>query len=144
MRTFTLEEAQTLVPVLEALLKRAMEAKNNAEAVERKLQQVGQRIFLNGGTLAPVAKVALLRRERDAFLQQIKDTLTELDAIGVQVKDIDIGLLDFPCRLGDETVLLCWKMGEKEITHWHTLDAGFRGRQPIDERFRRTQKHRPN
>jgi hypothetical protein len=144
MRTFTLEEAQTLVPVLEALLVRAMQAREASERAESVLQEWGQRIFINGGMLVPVAQLARQRGERDAAVQQVKDTLTELEAIGVQVKDIETGLLDFPCRLGEETVLLCWKMGEKEITHWHTADAGFRGRQPIDERFRRAQKQKPN
>lgn len=144
MRTFSLDEAQTLIPVLEALLKRAIEAKETAEDAEREMQQLSQRIFLNGGMLISVAKVARRRAEHDSAMQQVKDTLQEMDAIGVQVKDIESGLLDFPCRVGEETVLLCWKMGETEITHWHTMDAGFRGRQPLDERFRRGQKQRPN
>ena len=144
MRTFSLDEAQTLIPVLEALLKRAMEARESAELAEREMQQLTQRIFLNGGMLVSVAAAARRRAEHDKAMQQVKDTLQELDAIGVQVKDIETGLLDFPCRIGEETVLLCWKMGETEITHWHTMDAGFRGRQPLDERFRRGQKQRPN
>lgn len=144
MRTFSLDEAQTLIPVLEALLKRAMQAKETTETTEREMQQLTQRIFLNGGMLVSVANVARRRAEHDKAMQQVKDTLQELDAIGVQVKDIETGLLDFPCRIGEETVLLCWKMGETEITHWHTMDAGFRGRQPLDERFRRGQKQKPN
>ena len=144
MRTFSLDEAQTLIPVLEALLKRAMQARETTEATEQEMQQLTQRIFLNGGMLVSVANVARRRAEHDKAIQQVKDTLQELDAIGVQVKDIETGLLDFPCRIGEETVLLCWKMGETEITHWHTMEAGFSGRQPLDERFRRGQKQRPN
>jgi hypothetical protein len=53
----------------------------------------------------------------------------------VQVKDLDTGLLDFPFQLGDEVVLLCWKMGETEIGWWHRVEDGFRGRQPLDGRF---------
>lgn len=144
MRTFSLDEAQTLIPVLESLLKRAIQAKESAEAVEQEMQQLSQRIFLNGGMLVAVAQVARRRAERDVAVQQVKDTLQEIDAIGVQVKDIEKGLLDFPCRIGEETVLLCWKMGETEIQYWHTVESGFGGRQPIDERFRRGQKQRPN
>ncbi|HUZ05305.1 MAG TPA: DUF2203 domain-containing protein [Acidobacteriaceae bacterium] len=144
MRTFSLDEAQTLIPVLESLLKRAIQAKESAEAVEQEMQQLSQRIFLNGGMLVAVAQVARRRAERDVAVQQVKDTLQEIDAIGVQVKDIEKGLLDFPCRIGEETVLLCWKMGETEIQYWHTVESGFSGRQPIDERFRRGQKQRPN
>lgn len=144
MKTFTLEEAQTLVPVLESLMKNSMEAKNTAETIAQELQQLSQRIFLNGGMLVHIADVARQRAHHDKALQQVKDTLAEIDSIGVQVKDLDTGLLDFPCRLGDEIVLLCWKMGETEILHWHTMESGFSGRQPVDERFRRPQKQRPN
>ncbi len=144
MRTFSLDEAQTLIPVLESLLKRAIQAKETADSIEQEMQKLGQRIFLNGGMLIAVSQVARRRAERDVAMQQVKDTLQEMDAIGVQVKDIEQGLLDFPCRIGEETVLLCWKMGETEITHWHTVEAGFRGRKPLDERFRRGQKQRPN
>ncbi|MHB1936518.1 MAG: DUF2203 domain-containing protein [Acidobacteriaceae bacterium] len=144
MKTFTLEEAQTLVPVLESLLKNAMEAKKTAEAVAQELQALSQRIFLNGGMLVHIAAVAQRRAVQDKAVQEIKDTLAEIDSIGVQVKDLDTGLLDFPCRLGEETVLLCWKLGEKEIRHWHTMESGFAGRQAVDERFRRSQKQKPN
>ncbi len=144
MKTFSLDEAQTLVPVLESLLKSAMEAKSTAESIAEELQQLSQRIFINGGTLVRIAEVARRRAQQDKAVQQVKDTLAEIDSIGVQVKDLDAGLLDFPCRLGEDIVLLCWKMGETEIRHWHTMDSGFGGRQSVDERFRRSQKQKPN
>jgi hypothetical protein len=144
VKTFSLEEAQTLVPVLESLMKNAMEAKNTAETIAQELQQLSQRIFLNGGTLVHISTVAQRRALQDKSVQQVKDTLAEIDSIGVQVKDLDSGLLDFPCRLGEEIVLLCWKMGETEIRHWHTMEGGFAARQAVDERFRRPQKQRPN
>lgn len=144
MKTFSLEEAQTLVPVLQALMKNAMESKQTAETIAEELQQLSQRIFMNGGTLVRIAEVAKRRAQHDKAVQQVKDTLAEIDSIGVQVKDIDSGLLDFPCRLGDEIVLLCWRMGETEIRHWHTMDSGFAGRQAVDERFKRPHKQKPN
>ena len=144
MKTFSLEEAQTLVPVLESLMKNAMEAKGTAEGISEELQALSQRIFMNGGTLVRIAEVAKRRALHDKSVQQVKDTLAEIDSIGVQVKDLDTGLLDFPCRLGDDVVLLCWRMGEAEIRHWHTMDSGFSGRQAVDERFRRPHKQKPN
>jgi hypothetical protein len=82
----------------------------------------------------------------EAHLKCVKESIAEIDAIGVQVKDLDAGLLDFPCRLDDKVVLLCWRMGESSIEHWHTMDSGFQGRQPVDERFRRRSApaNRPN
>lgn len=130
-RMFTLEEAKSLLPVLESLLRRAMEAKKNIETFEGETQALAQRIFLNGGTWVDVVPLARRKAERIRAEQTAKDSLAEIDAIGVQVKDIDIGLLDFPCRLPGQTILLCWKLGEKDITHWHGTDEGFAGRKPI-------------
>jgi hypothetical protein len=144
MKTFTLEEAQSLVPVLESLLKRAIEAKAAAEAIEQDLQRLAQRVFLTGGMNVDIVAVGRQRTAMDALIQRAKDAVAEIDAIGVQVKDLETGLLDFPCRIDDEVVLLCWKMGEERITHWHTVEAGFRGRQPLDDRFRRIKPEKPN
>jgi hypothetical protein len=144
MKTFSLDEAQSLLPVLESLLKRAIEGKRIAEEKETTLQELRQRIFLSGGMLVDVISVGRQRAEIDKFVQQAKDAVSEIDAIGVQVKDLDTGLLDFPFIIDGEIVLLCWKMGESQIDYWHTVDAGFRGRQPLDERFGRKKPERPN
>lgn len=137
MRTFTLDEAQSLLPVLEALLKRAIEGKQSAEEVESHLSSLAQRIYLSGGMRVNPVTVAQQRAELESHLSKVKETIAEIDAIGVQVKDLDSGLLDFPFKLEDDVVLLCWRMGETAIEHWHTMEAGFKGRQPVDERFRR-------
>ena len=139
-KTFTLEQAQVLLPVLKSLLKKAMEAKQLIQQVEKEFQELGHRILLSGGLLVNVPVVARRRAEHDKALQEIKDTIAEIDAIGVQVKDLDIGLLDFPCVVEDEIVLLCWKYGEDKIEYWHGLEEGFKGRKPIDERITRGKK----
>ncbi len=137
MKTFTLEEAQSLLPVLESLLKRAVEGKQSAEAVDSGLSDLARRIYHSGGMRVDVGDVAKKRAEIEAHLQRVRESLAEIDSIGVQVKDIEGGLLDFPCRIDDQVVLLCWRMGESSIEHWHTFESGFQGRQPVDERFRR-------
>jgi hypothetical protein len=146
MKTFTLDEAQSLLPVLESLLKRAIEGKQLAQQVESGLAEMVRRIYISGGMRVDVTKVALLRAEMEGHVQRVRESIAEIDSIGVQVKDIDAGLLDFPCRLEDEVVLLCWRMGEPAIEHWHPADSGFRDRQPVDERFRRRSAsgNRPN
>jgi hypothetical protein len=137
MKTFTLDEAQSLLPVLEALLKRAIEGKQSAEEVDSGLTDLARRIYLSGGMKVDVSVVAQKRAEMESHLQRVRESIAEIDSIGVQVKDLEAGLLDFPCRLDDRVVLLCWRMGEPAIEHWHTVEDGLKGRQPIDERFRR-------
>jgi hypothetical protein len=136
-RTFTLEEAKSLLPVLESLLRRAITSKTTVETFEGELQALTQRIFINGGTWVDVVSLARRKAERVRAEQTAKDSLAEIDAIGVQVKDIDTGLLDFPCQVQGQVILLCWRMGEKDITHWHGTDEGFAGRKPIDARILR-------
>jgi hypothetical protein len=134
-RTFTLDEAQSLLPVLESLLRTAIAGKELIEDVEAEMQAVNHRIFLNGGTSVDIVPLARRKAERVKAEQRVRDALAEIDSIGVQVKDIDIGLLDFPCTVEGRTVLLCWKLGEKSITQWHGVEEGFAGRKPIDERI---------
>jgi hypothetical protein len=139
-RTFTLDEAKTLLPVLESLLRAAIRAKQVIEEVEAEQQALNHRIFLNGGTHLDVLPIARRKAERAKAEQRAKDALAEIDSIGVQVKDLDIGLLDFPCEVEGQIILLCWKLGEKTITHWHGTHEGFAGRKPIDERIARARR----
>lgn len=141
MKTFTLEEAQAVLPVVESLIARAMEARRSAVEIEGDLQQLSQRISLSGGMHVDVLAVNRQRLAHHVYIHHTEELVAEIDSIGVEVKDLDTGLLDFPCRLEDEVVLLCWKHGEQRITHWHTMEDGFRGRKPIDDRFR---PNRPN
>jgi hypothetical protein len=139
-KTFTLDEAHSLLPVLESLLRAAITGKKVMEEVEAEMQALTHRIFLNGGTHVDVVATARRKAERAKAEQRAKDALAEIDSIGVQVKDIDIGLLDFPCEVEGQIVLLCWKMGENSITHWHSPEEGFAGRKPIDQRIARGKK----
>jgi hypothetical protein len=134
-RTFTLNEAQTLLPILESLLRTAIDGKKLIESVDTELQELAHRVFLRGGILVNVVHMARRKAEREKSIQHVKDAIAEIDATGVQVKDLDIGLLDFPCEVEGHIVLLCWKLGEKAITHWHGVSEGFAGRKPIDERI---------
>jgi len=137
MKTFTLDEAQSLLPVVESLLKRAIEGKRAAEEVESGLAELVRKIFHSGGMRVDPVSLAGRKAELEKNVKLAAESLAEIDAIGVQVKDLETGLLDFPCRVDDQVVLLCWRMGEPAIEHWHTTESGFQGRQPVDERFRR-------
>ena len=142
-KNFTLQEAQVLLPVLKSLLKQAIDGKKLIETIDTEFQELAQRIFLSGGLLVEIGKAALRRAEREKTAQRIKDAIAEIDATGVQVKDLDMGLLDFPCVVDGKTILLCWKMGEEKITHWHDLEEGYAGRKLIDESITKIKK-KPN
>jgi len=139
-RSFTLEEAQSLLPVLESLLRTAIDGKKLIQTVDAELQDLAHRVFLSGGLLVNIIQVARRKAEREKTIQRVKDTLAEIDSTGVQVKDLDIGLLDFPCQVEGRTVLLCWKLGENGITHWHDTSEGFAGRKPIDEKIAKAKR----
>jgi hypothetical protein len=139
-RTFTLDEAQSLLPVLESLLRTAIEAKKIVDEAETEQQALQHRIFLSGGMSLNIVPLARRKAERAKAEQRMKDALAEIDSTGVQVKDLEIGLLDFPCEVEGQTILLCWKLGEKAITHWHGVQEGFAGRKPIDQRIAKAKK----
>src|SRR5712671_794582 len=142
-RSFTLEEAESLLPVLESLLRTAIDGKKLIESVDAELQELAHRVFLSGGLRVNIIHMARRKAEREKSIQRVKDALAEIDATGVQVKDLDIGLLDFPCKVEGEILLLCWRLGEATITHWHGTGEGFAARKPIDERIANAGKKRP-
>jgi hypothetical protein len=139
-RTFTLDEAQDLLPVLESLLRGAIDGKQLIESVDAELQAIAHKIFLSGGMSINVVHLARRKAQREKAVHRVKDAMAEIDAMGVQVKDLDIGLLDFPCEVDGQIVLLCWKLGEQSITHWHGVSEGFAGRKPVDERIMKAKR----
>jgi hypothetical protein len=143
-KTFTVSEAQMLLPVLEALLQRARASALKGAELELEMQRLCHRIFLSGGMHVDVAVAARRRAERDKAGQEARDTIAEIEAIGVQLKDLEEGLLDFPAVMDGKTVLLCWKLGEKEIGYWHSTEDGFSERKPLDGRFGKTERERLN
>jgi len=79
-----------------------------------------------------------LKNQIDALASKINDFLGELEQIGCEFKGFDEGLVDFHGHLEEREILWCWKSGEERITHWHELDAGFAGRQPLPDVLMRT------
>ena len=140
MKTFTLDEANALLPVLESLLRAAIASKQELEQFQLERQQLAHRVFLSGGSLLKISDEIARKAGQERAAQRLRDTLAEIDSIGVQVKDLDVGLLDFPFLMEGEIILLCWKLGEPSIAYWHTLDAGFAGRKPIDDRIAKAKK----
>jgi hypothetical protein len=129
-RYFTPAEANALLervrPAAEALVehRRAM-----AEAARAQAQLV-QRIAGNGGDFDP-QEPRLLEEQFEREGQAVARSVADLEKLGVQVKDLDRGLVDFPALRNGEEVLLCWQVGEDEVAFWHGLEEGFAGRKPL-------------
>jgi len=141
-RTFTLSQAQQMIPVLSGLLRGALRNKARVQKINEEFKDLSTRIMVNGGIQLDIGQYSRLKAEREKLLQQVKDALAEITATGVQVKDLDIGLLDFPCEINNEVILLCWKLGERQISHWHGLEEGYAGRKRIDDRILKGQGRR--
>jgi hypothetical protein len=131
---FSLAEAESLRAQLEPLLVEAIEARRKIEDVDEKLEELSERIQRSGGLLAPYENASQWRREHNHFVSAIRSAVERIHATGCVVKDIDVGLLDFPSRINGQEVFLCWRLGEDRIRFYHGMDEGFAGRKPIDPR----------
>ena len=97
--------------------------------------RASRRISMLGGVIVRHQEFLDLRTRHDAALASLRAAVERIHDTGCQVKDLDIGLIDFPTLYRGQEVLLCWKFGENGIGFWHGLEEGFRGRKPIDEEF---------
>lgn len=131
---FTLGEAEKTRREVEPLLIEAMEGRRKVGELQARLGALATRIMMTGGLLVSVEHAARLRGEHDLLLKQVKSALEQIQATGCVVKDLDLGLLDFPARLNNKDVFLCWRLGEDRIRFYHGMDEGFAGRKPLDPR----------
>lgn len=132
MRHFTVDEATALLAEVAPLAEQMRDAYRALRAAQAELEPLKSRIAGNGGGLDKV-RYATLEQAVAAASRELGRILARLDELGVQVKDLELGLLDFPTVHpgSGETVLLCWRAGEATIGHWHGLDEGYAGRKPL-------------
>jgi hypothetical protein len=129
-RTFTPEEANALLPTVRPLVEAMVEAKRVLDEAQAAADDVSARISGNGGGLPP-AQLAEVHDEVARRAAELASVLEEIQELGVLVKDLDTGLVDFPSVRDGRDVLLCWHLGEDEVAFWHGYEDGFAGRQPI-------------
>jgi len=134
---FTVAEAESLLPVVERAIRDAIELKQFYIQAEQVLEQESRRITMSGGAMVNSVKLQAERSRRDTCAQQLNQAIEKIHSFGCEVKDLDIGLIDFRTFYRGEEVYLCWRLGETGITHWHGITEGFRGRKPIDDDFLR-------
>jgi hypothetical protein len=131
MRFFTEEEANDALEIVRPLAERLVAARRRFVHVAGRLEEVEGTVSGNGGGLDP-ERVRELQERAAGTAADLAGIVAALEEVGVQVKDLDEGLIDFPAKHPDgETVLLCWRLGEGDVAYWHGLEEGFAGRKPL-------------
>lgn len=134
-RYFTLPQAEQLLPEVESAIRDAISSKNDLEQAEAEWQAFSSRIMLLGGVRVDHSQVSDLKSRRQSSAGRLKEAVEKIQEYGCLLKDLDVGLIDFPTLLRGEEVYLCWKLGETGISFWHGVTEGFGGRKPIDQDF---------
>jgi hypothetical protein len=130
-RSFTPREANNALPEVRTVAERLVAVRRRMRELERTQGELVTAIGGNGGGYA-----ATDLNEAQTELVGLADAalacVERLEELGVVVKDLDLGLLDFPSERHGAEIELCWQVGEPAVTHWHGVDEGFAGRKPID------------
>jgi hypothetical protein len=129
-RYFTRDEANALLPAVKALAERMVVHRAALERAQARLGGFLEKIAGNGGGMQP-AELAEAHEAVEQEAAGVARCVEGIQELGGMVKDVGEGLVDFPAKREGEDVLLCWKLGEDEIGHWHGLEEGFAGRKPL-------------
>jgi len=133
---YRIEEAEATLQDVEAALRKGIELKAEMDAADKEFERVKHRIHMLGGSMVNRDAIMQLRDRQESATTQLKETMERVEAFGCFVKDLDVGLIDFPTLYRGEEVYLCWRLGEPAILFWHGVTEGFRGRKIIDDEFR--------
>jgi hypothetical protein len=133
-KLFTLTEAERTRRELEPFLVEAIDCRKKLSGLDTQLSAVAARIMMMGGVIVPYDKLSAVRMEHTQLTEALKTSLNRILETGCLIKDLDIGLLDFPSVIANEEVYLCWKLGEDRIRFYHRQDEGFANRKPLDPR----------
>jgi hypothetical protein len=134
-KRFTLAEAESLLPKIGQMLREAVSLKSEYQDAEQAVEGLLQRIMLSGGLVVDRERALEERGRRDRVGDRLKGMVERIQETGCVIKDLDMGLVDFPTLFRGEEVYLCWKMDEPGIQYWHGVHEGFAGRKPIDQDF---------
>lgn len=129
-RYFTREEAEALLPRISVVLRTIQEGRQHLRGLSQELEALHRRAMGNGHHLH--GRIMRLQEEVETLGQVLGNAVDELDTFGCELKDPDLGLIDFLSLRDGREVYLCWLLGEERIDYWHDLDTGFAGRQPLE------------
>ena len=127
---FTAEEANEALATVRPLAEKLVGHRRALREAQERRAELTRRIASNGGAL-DARRVATLAARVNREAEAVARAVSRIQELGVLVKDLDRGLIDFPALRGDEEVLLCWEVGEDEVAYWHGLEEGFAGRRPL-------------
>ena len=134
-RFFNILEAEGLLPQVQRIVRGLLEYKNEFEEAADELSLIAQRITIMGGMIPPHDAVALLRNRKNAAARATRAAVDQLRDTGCQLKDLELGRVDFPTLYRGQEVYLSWQLGEAGIGFWHHLDDNDPDRQAIDSEF---------
>ena len=131
-RYFTVDQANRLLPEITPLLEALRESQRTLAAYQTTQEALKVKARSNGHNHAE--EIAEMARSIQIATKQASDLVSQITAMGIQVKDIEMGLVDFPTIHDGRRVLLCWKLGETAVDYWHEVNTGYGSRQPIQDR----------
>jgi hypothetical protein len=131
-RRFTPAEANGALAEVRPLVERMVAAKRALDRTQARRDGAASSIAGNGGAIPP-RELAALHDAVERRAAELAGIVAQIGELGVLVKDLDSGLVDFPSTLEGEEVLLCWRLGEDEVAFWHRPEDGFAGRRPISD-----------
>ncbi|MDZ4800434.1 MAG: DUF2203 domain-containing protein [Bryobacteraceae bacterium] len=134
-RFFTLAQAERTLPRVEAAIRTATGLKAEYQLAEDGLRELSHKVMMSGGMAVNHHNALGLRNRRDSAATRLQEVMAEIQEFGCLVKDLNIGLLDFPTLYHGREVYLCWRLGEQRIAHWHGVEEGFQSRKAIDDEF---------
>ena len=129
-RYFTPAEANEALATVRPLAEKLVGHRRALREAQERRAELTRRIAGNGGAL-DARRVATLAARVNREAEAVARSVSRIQELGVLVKDLDRGLIDFPALRGDEEVLLCWEVGEDDVAYWHGLEEGFAGRRPL-------------
>jgi hypothetical protein len=126
MKQFTVEQANATLPLVRRIVEDVV---RQYRVWNEKLLEID--LVAASGRAADAELGERLAQEAQAIAREIEGFRRELLDLGIQLKDPGLGLIDFPSRIGDRPVLLCWRLGEPDVGFWHDVNAGYTGRKPL-------------
>ena len=132
-RYFEPADVDALIPALTRTLENVMKANEQATTIAARLEAERERIGLAGGGILDRSAWKADTERLGQLAETLKAGVAEIGSMGGTIKDLSLGLVDFPHRRADRVVNLCWKYGESSVAHWHGLEEGFANRKPLGD-----------